>query len=209
MIDSGASGKGTSAHPSWEAVSTIRAHPIRPRQVWSILLAVLAVAAVLGPAPASAQFTVAGRKVPPQESNFAGVRHASPRYGLVVQINHDARLASDLELGLVDDAYASLLKQHRTAAVPADSLPLVFVSDAKIARFEQGGRRRMFRWLEPELAKHSDIHLSPAAIFIADSATRDRDTLRSALARGLAFMFDQRFRQALDSMDRPIPDKDR
>ena len=46
-------------------------------------------------APASAQFAVAGRKVPPAESNFAGVRQVTPRYGLVVQINHDAPTAGD------------------------------------------------------------------------------------------------------------------
>ena len=174
----------------------------------SAVLAVIAFAVVFGPATASAQFTIAGRKVLPQETNFAGVRHASPRYSLVVQINHDARLGDDLELGLVDEAYGSLLTQHRSAVVPVDFLPVVFVSDAKIARFGEGGRRRMFRWLEPEFKKHSDIHVSPAGIFISDTASRDRDTLRSALTRGLAFLFDQRFRQALDSMDRPIPDKE-
>jgi hypothetical protein len=173
----------------------------------STVLAVIAFAVVFGPASASAQFTIAGRKVLPQETNFAGVRHASPRYSLVVQINHDARLGDDLELGLVDEAYGSLLKQHRSAVVPVDFLPVVFVSDAKIARFGEGGRRRIFRWLEPELRKHPDVHLSPAAIFISDENLKDREKLRSALTRAFSFLFDRRFREALDSIERPTPDK--
>jgi hypothetical protein len=171
------------------------------------VLTVLALAALLDPAPATAQFTIAGRKVTPQETNFAGVRHASPRYGLVVQINHDARLNGDFELGLVDETYGSLLGQHRAAAVPADLLPVVFVSDAKMARFGEGGRRRIFRWLEPELRKHPDVHLSPAAIFISDENLKDPAKLQSALNRALSFFFDKRFREALDSIERPTPDK--
>jgi len=61
-----------------------------------VALAALPLIAVLfAPEPASAQFAVAGRKVPPAESNFAGVRQVTPRDGLVVQINHDARTAGD------------------------------------------------------------------------------------------------------------------
>ena len=63
----------------------------------AIALTALSLLAVTGPALA-AEFTIAGRRVAPQESNFAGVRHASPRYGLVVQINHDARATGDFEL---------------------------------------------------------------------------------------------------------------
>jgi len=59
-----------------------------------VALAALPLIAVLLE-PASAQFAVAGRKVPPAESNFAGVRQVTPRDGLVVQINHDARTAGD------------------------------------------------------------------------------------------------------------------
>jgi hypothetical protein len=171
------------------------------------VLTVLALAGLLAPAPATAQFTIAGRKVAPQETNFAGVRHASPRYGLVVQINHDARLNGDFELGVVDESYASLLKQHRAAAVPADLLPVVFVSDTKMARFGEGGRRRLFRWFESELRRHPDVHLSPAAIFISDENLKDPATLQSALDRALSFLFDKRFREALDSIERPTPDK--
>jgi hypothetical protein len=171
------------------------------------VLTVLAVAGLLDATPATAQFTIAGTKVTPQETNFAGVRHASPRYGLIVQINHDARLNGDLELGLVDETYGSLLRQHRAATVPADLLPVVFVSDTKMARFGEGGRRRMFRWLEPELGKHPDVHLSPAAIFISDENLKDPTRLQSALSRALSFLFDQRFREALESVERPTPDK--
>ncbi len=162
---------------------------------------------VLPALPAAAQFTVAGRKVSPQEVNFAGLRYTSPRYGLVVQINHDAKLAGDFELNLVDEAYATLLGTHQSAQVPADLLPLVFVSDTKMARFGEGGRRRIFRWLEPTMQLHPDIHLSPAAIFVSDENLKDRERLRSALTRALSFLFDRRFREALDSMERPIPDK--
>jgi hypothetical protein len=120
------------------------------------------VTSLLLPGPASAQFTIGGRKVPPIETNFAGVRQVSPQYGLVVQINHDARTAGDFELSLLDDTYANLLHQYRGGlAVPTDLLPVVFVSEAKIARFGEGTRRRIFRWLEPELRKHPDVHLSP------------------------------------------------
>jgi hypothetical protein len=171
------------------------------------MLAALLLAGLFDPCPAAAQFTIAGRKVVPQESNFAGVRHASPRYGLVVQINHDTRLNGDFELTLVDDAYASLLRQHRAAAVRADTLPLVFVSEAKMVRFGEGPRRRMFRWLDSDPRRHPDLHVSPAAIFISDETLDDRQKLRSVLARALAFHFDRRFREALESIERPTPDR--
>ena len=171
------------------------------------MLVMLVLASLFDPCPAAAQFTIAGRKVTPQEANFAGVRHVSPRYGLVVQINHDAKLNRDFELTLVDDAYASLLRQHRVAVVRADVLPLVFVSDAKMARFGEGGRRRMFRWLESDLRHHPDVHVSPAAIFVSDENLDDRQKLQSALSRALAFYFNPRFRDALESVERPTPDR--
>jgi hypothetical protein len=172
-----------------------------------ISLAALLLVGLFDPCTAIAQFTISGQKVAPQESNFAGVRRASPRYGLVVQINHDARLHGDFELTLVDDAFASLLRQHRRAAVNADALPLVFVSDAKMARFGEGGRRRMFRWLESDLRRHPDVHVSPAAIFVSDENLDDRQKLQSALSRALAFYFNPRFREALESVERPTPDR--
>jgi len=149
--------------------------PTRLRWSAPALIVGTALLVVLPALPAAAQFTVAGRKVSPQEVNFAGLRYTSPRHGLVVQINHDAKLAGDFELNLVDEAYATLLGTHQSAQVPADL--------------------------------HPDIHLSPAAIFISDENLKDRERLRSALTRALSFLFDRRFREALDSMERPIPDK--
>jgi len=179
-----------------------------PGRAALVLLTALALAVTLfDPRPAAAQFTISGRKVTPQETNFAGVRHATPRYGLVVQLNHDARLNGDFELTLVDDAYAGLLRQGRTAALRADTVPVVFVSDAKMARFGEGGRRRIFRFLESDLRKHPDVHLSPAAIFVSDVNLTDREKLQSALSRALTFLFDRRFREALDSIERPTPDR--
>jgi hypothetical protein len=126
---------------------------------------------------------------------------------VVVQLNHDARLNGDFELTLVDDVYASLLREHRAAVVRADMLPLVFVSDAKMARFGEGGRRRIFRWLESDLRRHPDVHISPAAIFVSDENLDDRQKLQSALSRALAFHFNPRFREALESIERPTPDR--
>jgi hypothetical protein len=179
----------------------------RPGRAAAILTLGLVLVSLLDPPRAAAQFTIAGRKVTPQETNFAGVRHASPRYGLTVQLNHDARLNGDFELTLVDDVYGDLLRRHRSPTVSAEILPLVFVADAKMARFGEGGRRRMFRFLESELRKHPDVHLSPAAIFISDETLHARDKLQSALGRALSFLFDPRFREALDSMERPTPDR--
>lgn len=170
--------------------------------------AVALFAYVLVPNVAGAQFTSGGTKVPPIETNFAGVRQVSPRYGLVVQINHDARTPGDFELSLLDETYARLLNHFRRApTIPASLLPVVFVSEAKMARFGEGGRRRLFRWLESDLSKHPDLHLSPAAIFVSDATLQDRDKLRSVLSRALGFLFDQRFRQALDALEPPQPDR--
>jgi hypothetical protein len=184
-----------------------RAGRVIPNRAVLIVLAALFLAGLFDPCPAAAQFTIGGRKVTPQESNFAGVRHTSPRYGVVVQLNHDARLNGDFELTLVDDAYASLLRQHNKVVVPVDTLPLVFVSDAKMARFGEGGRRRIFRWLESDLRRHPDVHVSPAAIFVSDENLDDRQKLQSALSRALAFYFNPRFREALESVERPTPDR--
>jgi hypothetical protein len=180
---------------------------VNPSRAVLTLLAVFAFASLLDPCPAAAQFTIGGRKVTPQETNFAGVRHASPRYGLVVQINHDARLHGDFELTMVDEVYAGLLRKHRTAVVRTEALPLVVVSDAKMARFGEGARRRMFRWLESDLRRHPDVHVSPAAIFISDENLDDRQKLASLLSRALAFHFNPRFREALESVERPTPDR--
>ncbi len=174
----------------------------------TMTVAILLLAHILLPGAARAQFTSGGKRVPPIETNFAGVRQISPRYGLVVQINHDARTAGDFELSLLDETYSSLLNHlRREPTIPASLIPVVFVNEAKMARFGEGGRRRMFRWLESDLRKHPDLHLSPAAIFVSDATLSDREKLRSVLSRGLGFLFDQRFRQALDSLEPPRPDR--
>ena len=158
--------------------------------------------------PARAQFSVGGKKAPPVESNFAGVRQSTPRYGLVVQINHDVRPPGDFELNLVDEIYRNLWRESRRGPViRADALPLVVTLQAKIDRFGEGGRRRMFRILEPELKTHKDLHVSPTAIFISDETLGDGTRLRSVLTRALRFHFDERLREAIESMDRPIPDR--
>lgn len=168
----------------------------------ALTLFVIAVSA----GPAAAQFSVGGQKVAPTESNFAGVRQVTPRYGLVVQINHEVRPV-DFDLGLVDEVYARLLRESRRGpVVPAEALPLVVTTQAKITRFGEGPRRRMFRFLAPEVAK-KDFHLSPTAIFISDETLGDSERLRSILTRALQFHFDERFREAVDSMERPTPDR--
>ena len=91
--------------------------------------------------------------------------------------------------------------------IRADALPLVVTLQAKIDRFGEGGRRRMFRILEPELKTHKDLHVSPTAIFISDETLGDGERLRSVLTRALRFHFDERLREAIESMDRPIPDR--
>jgi hypothetical protein len=173
----------------------------------TVLLLLLG-AELLAPGDLGAQFAVAGKKVPPTESNFAGVRQVTPRYGLVVQINHGVRAAGDFDLVLVDEVYASLLREARRGpTVRAGALPLVVTTQEKIRRFGEGGRRRMFRFLEPELRTHRDLHLSPTAVFISDEALDNQDALRSVLTRALRFHFDDRFREAMESMDRPVPDR--
>jgi hypothetical protein len=176
------------------------------RTIFLGTLVVLAGVAV--PVRAVAQFTVNGRTVSPAERNFAGVRQVTPRYGLVVQINHDVQRPGDFELSLVDEIYAELLQRYRRSPViRANAVPLVVSTQAKITRFGEGGRRRMFRFLEPELKQHPDLHLSPTAIFISDEALADAARLRSVLTRALQFYFDERLREAIDSMDRPVPDR--
>lgn len=171
------------------------------------LPALALLASVAAAAPAAAQFSVSGQKVPPAESNFAGVRQVTPQYGLVVQINHDVQLPMDFDLGLIDGVFAKLLVEHRRdPLVPATRLVVVVATDAKIARFGQAGQRRMFRWLEPELRAHRDFHVSPVAIFISDRVAADRAKLEAVLTRALGFYFDPRLKEALDAVDVAPPD---
>ncbi|MGH7416650.1 MAG: hypothetical protein ACREKB_02590 [Candidatus Rokuibacteriota bacterium] len=163
---------------------------------------------LLAPDGAAAQFTLNGSKLPPAESNFAGVRQVTPRYGIVVQVNHDAHAPRDLELTELDEVYAQVRRElKREPYIRPDALPFVITTGAKIARFGEGGRRRMFRFMEPELTGHKDLHLSPTAIFIAADILQTDDSLRGALNRAVRFLFDEKFRRALDSMDPPIADR--
>jgi len=183
-------------------------HCSETRRRLTILPALALLASVAAASPAAAQFSVNGQKVPPSESNFAGVRQVTPRYGLVVQINHDVRPPGDFDLVLVDEVYADLLrKSARGPVIRAETLPLVVSTQAKITRFGEGGRRRMFRFLEPELRKHPDLHLSPTAVFISEETLVDTGRLRSVLTRALRLHFDDRLREAIESMDRPHADR--
>src|SRR5438552_8270895 len=90
-------------------------------------------------AVAGGRFTIGGRVVEPQDSNFAGVRHASPKYRISVQINHDTRTVADLELSVVDAVFRVLLALHRREAfLAADAVPVVFIAGLKIRRFFAG-----------------------------------------------------------------------
>lgn len=162
---------------------------------------------LLVPPLAHAQFATGGKKLPPTETNFAGVRQVSPVYGFVVQINHDAELPGDLDLDLIDGTFARLLREHRRdPLVPATRLLVVITTEAKINRFGEAGQRRMFRWLEPELRQHRDVHVSPVAIFISDRTAGDRMKLEAALSRALGFYFDPRLKEALGAVDVTPPD---
>ena len=174
----------------------------------SILLATTLAAVLLAPDGAAAQFTLNGSKVSPVESNFAGVRQVTPRHGIVVQVNHDAHAPRDLELTTLDEVYERVRRElKREPYIRPDALPLVVTTGAKIARFGEGGRRRMFRFMEPELTGHKDLHLSPTAIFIAADTLQTDESMRGALDRAVRFLFDEKFRQAIDSMDRPVADR--
>lgn len=167
------------------------------------ILSILVLALHLSfPAPARAQFTIAGKKIHPTETNFAGVRQVSPVYGFVVQINHDAQLPADFDLEVVDSAFAKLLRENRRSPlVAATRLLVVVTTEAKITKFGEAGQRRMFRWLEPELRKHRDFHVSPVALFISDLAAGDRVKLEEVLMRAFTLYFDARLKEALDAID--------
>src|SRR3989441_10299403 len=92
-------------------------------------------------AVAGGRFTIRGRVVEPQDTNFAGVRHASPKYRISVQINHDTRTVADLELSVVDEVFRVLLALHRRGAfLPADGRPRGVFPATKKRRVFAGGR---------------------------------------------------------------------
>src|SRR2546427_4116087 len=106
-------------------------------------------------AVAGGRFTIGGRVVEPQDSNFAGVRHASPKYRISVQINHDTRTVADLELSVVDEVFRVLLALHRRGPLlSADGVPGGFVAGMEMGAVIAGGRGRAFVDLGTELKKH-------------------------------------------------------
>lgn len=153
-----------------------------------------------------AAFTVGGRGVEPQDSNFAGIRHASPAHGIMVQINHDTQGSARLDLSVVDEVYRSLLTQHRREPyLPAESVPVVFIADLKMRRFLEGPRRLLFGTLETEVKKQEAVYPSPTAIFVTDAALGDRDKLRAALRLGLGYLFNAEFYRAVVGLDHAVP----
>lgn len=177
------------------------------RAAWIVL--VLAVWGPLGSPSgvlAGAAFTVGGRGVAPQDANFAGIRHASPTYRIMVQINHDTQGSARLELGVIDEVYRSLLAQHRREPyLPTESVPVVFIADLKMRRFLDGPRRLLFDALETEVKKQDAVYPSPTAIFVTDATLADRDKLRAALRLGLGYLFNAEFYRAVVGLDHAVP----
>lgn len=177
------------------------------RSAWIVL--VLAVWGLLAPPSvvlAGAAFTVGGRGVAPQDSNFAGIRHASPTYRIMVQINHDTQAGARLELSVIDEVYRSLLAQHRREPyLLIEAVPVVFIADLKMRRFLEGPRRLLFGTLETEVKKQDAVYPSPTAIFVTDATLADRDKLRAALRLGLGYLFNAEFYRAVVGLDHAVP----
>lgn len=167
--------------------------------VWGLLASPTAVLA-------GAVFTVGGRGVEPQDSNFAGIRHASPTYRIMVQINHDTQGSARLELSVVDEVYQALLAQYRREPyLPAESVPVVFIADLKMRRFLEGPQRRLFGTLETEVKRADAVYPSPTAIFVTDATLADREKLRAALRLGLGYLFNAEFYRAVVGLDHAVP----
>jgi hypothetical protein len=157
-------------------------------------------------AAAAAGFTIDGHPVTPQDSNFTGIRHASPMYRIPVQINHDTQPTGHLELTIVDRVFQALLTHHRKAPyVPVDALPVVFIADLKLRRFSEGPRRLLFGQLEMEIKQQRDVYVAPTAIFITDAALGDGERLRADLRLGLGYLFNEDSSRAIVGLERAIP----
>lgn len=154
-------------------------------------------------------FSVGGRPVEPLETNFVGARHASPKYRIPVQINHDTQMGRALELTVVDEVFQSLLADHkREPLLRSNLLTVVVITEAKMRRFFEGPKRWIFKLLEGKMEKHPDLYLSPTAVFISDSTLGDDQRLRSALYQGLGYLFSQEFYQAMEGLLKrgvPVP----
>lgn len=181
------------------------------RSLGAILVLSLTLDLVLS-SQAAAGFAVKGKKVSSIETNFAGERQVSPKFKIVVQVNHDAEQAGDLELTVVDEVLQSLVNDHRKQPLlPGDFLKIVFITNAKVRRFHEGPGRWIFRLFEGQAAKHPDVYLSPTAIFISDHALRDDGRLRAALYQGLSYLFSREFYEAMQGLVRrgvPVPNPD-
>jgi hypothetical protein len=148
-------------------------------------------------------FLIDGSPVEPQDINFAGVRHASPKYRIAVQINHDTQRLGGLELTVVDDVFQVLLAQHRREPyIPADALPVVFIADLKLRRFSDGPRLLLFGPLETATKQQREVYPAPTAIFITDAVLADGDRLRAGLQLGLGYLFHEDFYRAIVGLER-------
>jgi hypothetical protein len=171
-----------------------------------LLLSLACVGWCAASAGAGPAFTVAGRAVAPDETNFAGARVASPVHRVVVQVNHDARAEAPLDLSVVDEAYRALRGQHRREPYFAlDALPLVVIADVKMRRFLDGPQRLLFGKLEGDVKQQQDVYPSPNAIFISDASLADPARLRAAFHRALGYLFDGGFHRAVTGLDRARP----
>jgi hypothetical protein len=167
---------------------------------------VLSVLAVPTSVPAGAAFSLGGRTITAQETNFAGIRHATPGHRVVVQINHDTRGEATLDLGLVDEVFAALRTERRhDPHFVLESLPLVVIAHDKMRRFREGPQRLLFGRLESEVKRQQDVYPSPHAIFLTDAVLGDRTRLRAALHLGLGFLFDGDFHHAVTGLEHARP----
>lgn len=192
-----------------------RPRPLRHRRCQSgamcryqlaIFLIICGLMACPIPAAAAVGFMIDGRPVEPQDINFAGVRHASPKYRIAVQINHDTQTPAQLELTVVDEVFQALLAKHRREPyIPAEALPVVFITDDKLRRFSEGPRRLLFGPLETAIKQQREVYPAPTAIFITDAALADGHRLRAGLQLGLGYLFQEDFYQAIVGLERAIP----
>lgn len=170
--------------------------------------AVLVLSVLAWPAsvPAGAAFTLGGRAVEAQETNFAGIRHATPGHRVVVQINHDTRREATLDLGLVDEVFGALRTERRQGPhFRLESLPLVVIAHDTMRRFLEGPQRLVFGRLESDVKQQHDVYPSPHAIFLTDAILGDRERLRAALRLGLGFLFDADFHRAVTGLEHARP----
>lgn len=170
--------------------------------VRTCLLAVFVIAPLFVAEAGEGRFAISGRPVPPESTNFAGDRHASPRFGIWVQINHDARPGSGFELTLVDEVFQRLLDHNRRRPlVPASYLPIVVVTEQKFRRFTGSPLRRGIGPLEDEFRRLNGVYISPVAIFISETSVGEWEHLVRVLTTGLGYLFDPEFFALLRRVD--------